>query len=313
MANNVVLKIENLSKYFGELLAVNNLSLEVFEGEIFGFLGPNGAGKSTSINIMCGLLQPSSGEIFLNGQKVVGDNKKLRLKVGICPQQIILWPKLTCFEQLVHVAQMYGEKLVQARKRANSLLNEMGLELKKNKLAGGLSGGMQRRLNIILALMHNPEIIVLDEPEAGLDPQSRVLVRDYIKGLAKSKTVILTTHNMDEAEKLCDRVAIIDCGKLLVLDSIENLKKKNRKENILEIEFESSENALNAQQLLIKFDVHINKVDVHLLISDNNIFDKLPDILKTLKENNLKVVEIKLRENSLEDIFISLTGRRLRE
>lgn len=310
---NIVLKTDNLRKTFGNLTAVNNLSLEVHEGEIFGFLGPNGAGKSTAINMMCGLLQPSSGSLFLKGQKVAGGDKSLRTKVGVCPQHLVLWTKLTCKEQLIHIAEMYGVKSGVASKRADKLLNEMGLDAKKNKLAGTLSGGMQRRMNIILALMHDPEIIVLDEPEAGLDPQSRILVRDYIKSLAKGKTVILTTHNMDEAERVCNHVAIIDRGELLVVDTIENLKKKNRAENVLEIEFESNLSAANAQNILKKFEIKINILNDHLIISDENIFDKLPEILKTLKDNSQKVCEIKLRENSLEDIFINLTGRRLRE
>lgn len=313
MSNKVVLRTENLRKNFDNLVAVNDLSLEVQEGEIFGFLGPNGAGKSTSINMMCGLLKPSSGSLYLKGQKVVGGDKTLRTKVGVCPQHLVLWTKLTCKEQLIHIAEMYGIKSNIAKQRADKLLLEMGLEPKKNKQAGTLSGGMQRRMNIILALMHDPEIIVLDEPEAGLDPQSRILVRDYIKSLAKNKTVILTTHNMDEAERVCNHVAIIDHGQLLAMDTIENLKKKNREENVLEIEFENEHFASSAQNHLNKFEIKMNIVNNHLLISDNSIFDKLPEILKTLKEDSLKVCEIKLRENSLEDIFINLTGRRLRE
>jgi ABC-2 type transport system ATP-binding protein len=313
MGNNVVLKTENLRKEFGSLIAVNDLSLEVHEGEIFGFLGPNGAGKSTSINMMCGLLKPTSGSLYMKGQKVIGGDKSIRTKVGVCPQHLVLWTKLTCNEQLIHIAEMYGVKSRIARERANKLLKDMGLEEKKNKLAGTLSGGMQRRMNIILALMNDPEILVLDEPEAGLDPQSRILVRDYIKSLAKNKTVILTTHNMDEAERVCNHVAIIDKGKLLELDTIENLKKKNRDENILEIEFENNDFTVKAQKDLAKFEIKIKVVNNHLLISDKTIFEKLPEILKTLKDDSLKVCEIKLRENSLEDIFINLTGRRLRE
>jgi len=313
MANNIVLKTENLRKSFGEFTAVHDLTLEVEEGEIFGFLGPNGAGKSTAINMMCGLLKPNSGSLYLKGKKVTGGDKTIRTNVGMCPQHLVLWSKLTCNEQLIHIGEMYGIKSGIARERAQKLLKDMGLEEKKHKQAGTLSGGMQRRMNIILALMHNPEIIVLDEPEAGLDPQSRILVRDYIKTLAKNKTVILTTHNMDEAERVCNHVAIIDHGKLLELDTIENLKKKNRDENILEIEFENDEIALKSQHALTKFGIKINTVGNHLLISDAAIFEKLPEILKTLKDNSFKVSEIKLREHSLEDIFINLTGRRLRE
>jgi len=146
-----------------------------------------------------------------------------------------------------------------------------------------------------------------------LDPQSRILVRDYIKSLAKNKTVILTTHNMDEAERVCNHVAIIDHGTLLVADTIENLKKKNREESVLEIELENNDLVLKAQNTLSRFEIKITTVNNHLIISDKYIFEKLPEILKTLKDNSIKVCEMKLRENSLEDIFINLTGRRLRE
>ena len=219
----VVLKTENLVKNFGNLTAVNKLSLEIFGGEIFGFLGPNGAGKSTSINMICGLLKPSGGQIYFHGKILKSGDKETKQKVGVCPQNIILWQKLTCFEQMVFAAQLYGVDKNTAKNRSEQLLNDMGLSEKRNSLASQLSGGMQRRLNIIMALIHNPEIVIFDEPEAGLDPQSRVLVRDYIKSLSKKKTVILTTHNMDEAERVCDRIAIIDkefcCSKTLLNNS----------------------------------------------------------------------------------------------
>ncbi|HMV41262.1 MAG TPA: ABC transporter ATP-binding protein [Leptospiraceae bacterium] len=312
--STVVLETKNLRKEFGSFIAVKDLSIQVYEGEIFGFLGPNGAGKSTSIAMICGLLNPTSGSLYLQGKEILKSDKSLRVRVGICPQNIILWTRLTCLEQLLHIAEMYEIDSSQAKTRALHLLEEMGLIDQKNKLAGTLSGGMQRRLNIILALMHDPEIIVLDEPEAGLDPQSRILVREYIKSLAKIKTVILTIHNMDEAERLCDRVAIIDQGKLLSLDTIENLKKKNRQEIVLELQFESEKIAIAANQVLSsRSSIKIQRFHNQCILSDPNVLEQLSDILQVLKKNSLSIVEMKVRENSLEDIFIQLTGRRLRE
>ena len=222
--NNIAIKTDHLTKRYGDVCAVQDLSLEVFQGEIFGFLGPNGAGKSTSIGMMCGLIQPDSGMVMINGHDMQNGEHMKRL-IGFCPQEIILWPKLTCMEQLVFMGRMYGMSCNEARTTGRKLLAEMGLEEKRNKLASTLSGGMKRRLNLCLALVHGPEIIVLDEPEAGLDPQSRVMVRDYIRELGRSKTLILTTHNMDEADRLAERVAIIDHGRLLKLDTPSKLKK----------------------------------------------------------------------------------------
>ena len=193
-----VLRAENLTKRYGDLLAVDRLSLEVRGGEILGFLGPNGAGKTTAIGMMCGLLRPDAGETFIRGRPVRGGDPEALARVGLAPQSVILWPKLTCLEQLEFIGEMYGMPRPDARRRGRELLETVGLAEKTNKLARTLSGGMQRRLNLVLALVHDPEIVILDEPEAGLDPQGRVLVRDYIRSLARErgKTVILTTHNM---------------------------------------------------------------------------------------------------------------------
>jgi ABC-2 type transport system ATP-binding protein len=313
MSDKVVLKIEHLKKRYGDLQAVDDLSIEIYEGEIFGFLGPNGAGKSTSINMMCGLLKPDDGNIYIRGKKVNGGDRHLRSIVGMCPQGLILWTKLSCREQLLHIGEMYGVPAKIVKERADRLLRDMGLESKRNKLAGTLSGGMQRRLNLIMALMHDPEIIVLDEPEAGLDPQSKVMVREYIRSLSEIKTVILTTHNMDEAERVCDRVAIIDHGKLLELDTIEKLKHKNRSANVLELEVEETGMIEITKQIISPFASDITVFGNLFVISHQDILERLSDILKELKINGIKITEIRIRENSLEDIFINLTGRRLRE
>jgi len=195
-SHQVVLRTENLTKRFGDVEAVRGLTLEVYEGEVFGFLGPNGAGKTTSINMMCGLLKPDAGQVTIHGQLVRGGETAVIRRVGVCPQNITLWSSLTCLEQMTFMGEMYNVPSRIARQRSQTLLEQMGLSEKMNKQAGTLSGGMQRRLNLIMALVHDPDILVLDEPEAGLDPQSRVLMREYIQSLARQKTVILTTHNM---------------------------------------------------------------------------------------------------------------------
>ncbi len=314
MDSNTAIYASNLVKKFGDLTAVDHLSLEVRYGEVFGFLGPNGAGKSTSINMICSLLKPTQGEVYIKGEKVTA-RKKVLSQIGLCPQDIIIWPKLTCLEQLVFMAEMYGIARKAAKLKALGLLERMGLTEKRNKLANTLSGGMQRRLNICLALIHGPEIVVLDEPEAGLDPQSRIMVREFIKEVAKEKTVILTTHNMDEAERLADRVAIIDRGKLLLVDTPDKLKKSIGEGDILEIELIKQNNATTqkAVKLLSSLVENVTSAGNILIIKTKDVVGKIQAITNILKDNNFKTGEIKMRSNTLEDVFIHLTGRTLRE
>ena len=224
MVPEYVIQCENLSKKFGQLLAVDGLDLGVKKGEILGFLGPNGAGKSTTINIICGLLNPDEGSVKIFGEDL-RKNRALRCKIGFCPQENIFWPKLTGLEQLQFMARMYGYGMRESRERGLHLLDQLGLSSKAGKVSAKWSGGMKRRLNIALAIIHDPEILILDEPEAGLDPQSRVMVRDFIRSQVPEKTVLLTTHNMDEAERMSERVAVIDNGKLIALGTPKELKK----------------------------------------------------------------------------------------
>src|SRR5512143_3734955 len=234
-----VIEARDLTKRYGALTAVDHLSLEVLEGEVFGLLGPNGAGKTTSINMICGLLKPDAGQVIIHGKVITNGDASIRARVGVCPQNIVLWGQLTCLEQMQFIGEMYGMRGKTARERSRELLQDLDLGEKEDKLARTLSGGMQRRLNLALALVHDPQILVLDEPEAGLDPQSRVLVREFIKSMAHRKTIILTTHNMDEAERMADRVAIIDHGELLVMDTPEALKRRAGEGDVLEIQLNS--------------------------------------------------------------------------
>jgi ABC-2 type transport system ATP-binding protein len=310
------LEIRNLVRYYGDLLAVDNLTLQVRKGEVFGLLGPNGAGKTTSIRMMCGLLRPTSGEVLINGERI--SNAGIRshhLRVGICPQEIILWNKLTCYEQLVFMGRMYDVPGKIARDRADLLLDRIGLREKKNKLASTLSGGMKRRLNVIMAIVHEPEIVVFDEPEAGLDPQSRIMVRDFIQQTSEEKTVIFTTHNMDEAERISDRVAIIDRGKLLQLDTPEHLKKSIGEGDVLELRIQVTNDKLSdivADKLREnKFDLMIS--EERWIIKAMDLVPKIHMIYKILDQEGIQVSSMNMRENTLEDVFIHLTGRRLRQ
>jgi ABC-2 type transport system ATP-binding protein len=314
--SNVVLKTQGLTKRYGALVAVEDLSLEVYEGEVFGFLGPNGAGKTTSINMMCGLLRPDAGHVTVHGVPIGNGGADVRARVGVCPQDIILWERLTCLEQLQFIGQMYGLEGREARQRGEQLLGELDLVGKRDEQARTLSGGLQRRLNLAMALVHDPEIVVLDEPEAGLDPQSRVRVREYIQSLARLKTVILTTHNMDEAERLADRVAIIDHGQLLVLDTPQVLKKQVGEGDVVEIGLSGPLDAAEQAQTALGSLVSQTWLDTArslLTVRALNAVGTLPAILQALQAQGLQPGEVRVRENTLEDVFIQLTGRRLRQ
>jgi ABC-2 type transport system ATP-binding protein len=313
--NDVMLRVEGLSRQYGELTAVDGLSFAVRRGEIFGFLGPNGAGKTTTIKMMCGLLRPHGGIIEIAGQTMrAGDWKGLR-RIGVCPQNIVIWEALTCFEQLEFMGRMYDLDRRLAGKRANELLAAFALTEKRDKLGKTLSGGMQRRLNIALALVHEPELLFLDEPQAGLDPQSRVLVRDYVKSLAGKMTIVLTTHDMEEAEKMSDRVCIIDKGRLLVLDSVAGIKNRLGQGDLFEIRIAEDPN----QELLPQLS-NLGAMTGQFTVRDNTVSlvseaaaDVLPLILQQIKEKGLHLEDLRLRKATLEDVFIHLTGRGLRE
>ena len=307
-----ILAVEGIAKRFGDVPAVRDLSFEVRAGEIFGLLGPNGAGKTTTIGMISGQLAPDAGRVLLHGQPLTA-RMDGRARVGFCPQELVLFEKLGCLEQLELTGRLYGLTRRSARESGRRVLAELGLEEKARALGGTLSGGMKRRLNLALALVHDPELLVLDEPEAGLDPQSRVRVRDYIRSLARKKTVLLTTHDMDEADRLADRVAVIDHGELLVLDTPGALKRRLAGDgDLLEIRLTDSE-SVAAAALAGLDDVQALVSPGLLTIRTQGAAERLPAILERLASRAVSVGEVRLRPASLEDVFLSLTGRSLRE
>lgn len=311
-----ILETDALTKTFGSLKAVDELRLQIKPGEIFGFLGPNGAGKTTTIRMLCGQLKPNSGSVIIRGRPVKKWDGDQRAAIGYASQEISIWNSLTCIEQLSFMANMYGMRSRDARMRAGELFSALGLEEKKNVLAHDLSGGMQRRLHLALAMIHDPQLLILDEPESGLDPQSRAMVREYIRSLAKKCTIILTTHNMDEAERLSDRVAIIDHGKLLRLGSPQELKNSIGQGDTIEINLNGDKEKEQAIKTSLRkripdlsYSLNDGSLSVHALDAPN----LLPDLLGALKACSIHPKEIHIRQNTLEDVFLQLTGRRLRE
>jgi ABC-2 type transport system ATP-binding protein len=304
----------DLTKRYEDLMAVDGLNIRIKKGEVFGFLGPNGAGKTTSIKMMVGLLRPTSGNILINGKDVQSIDKET---IGICPQELMLWENLTCKESLNLMADMYNMPKDIRDPRVKKLLDDLYLTEKADIVVSKLSGGMKRRLNLALSVIHQPEVVVLDEPSEGLDPQSRRVLWNYIRSMRDEdgKTVILTTHLMDEADQLSDRIAIIDHGKLIRLDTPENLKKEIGEGDIVDIKL--SDISLN-QDLIDMFtdqeDV-ISAVEVNgrIIIRALNAVGKLPMMMQIVEKLNARVDDISVRQNTLEDVFIDLTGTGLRE
>ena len=228
--------IENLVKKFEDVTAVDGVSLQVAKGELFGLLGPNGAGKTTTINILCGLVKPTNGSAKVGGYDVQKEPAKVKELIGVCPQETAIYPYLTGAENVELFGNLHAMNKETVKKRRDMMLEKMGLTQDAKRKAEKYSSGMKRRLSLILALIHDPQIAFLDEPTVAMDPQSRHAVWDFIKELKKEdKTIILTTHYMEEAEELCDRVGIIDHGKLIALGSPEDLISKNKVKNLEEV------------------------------------------------------------------------------
>jgi len=309
-----VLRAQHLTKKIEDLLIVDDLNLEIRRREVFGFLGPNGAGKTTSIKMMVGLLKPTSGQVLFDGAEMRSVEKE---KIGVCPQDLVLWDVLTCRENLTFMGHMYGIPKPALEERVTKLLDLLSLSDKADQVVSKLSGGMKRRLNIALALVHDPEILFLDEPSAGLDPQSRLLLWDFIRSLRddEGKTVVLTTHVMEEADALSDRIAIIDRGKLLLIDTPDGLKRTIGKGDIVDMQLADTAKNAEVLSLVESFDgiEEANEFKGRIIVRALDATNKLPEIVNCIESVGGNVSDISIRGNTLEDVFIYLTGRELRE
>jgi len=234
--NESAITIENLTKKFEDKTAVEDLSLKVFKGELFGLLGPNGAGKTTTISILCGLIKPTSGSAKIFDYDIQKETQKVKEQIGVCIQETAIYPYLTGIENLELFGKLYGMNKKTIKERSNMLLTNMALKEDAKRVTAKYSGGMKRRLSLALALIHDPQIAFLDEPTIAMDPQSRHAVWDFIKEQkTKGKAIILTTHYMEEAEELCDRIGIIDRGRLIALGTPKELIAKNQVKNLEEV------------------------------------------------------------------------------
>lgn len=305
------LKIDRLSKSFGELKALDSLSFAIEPAQITVLLGPNGSGKTTLFRTICGLLPPDVGSIELFNKKISFPYLSRDLSIGYCPQKLSLWIDLTCREQLIYLSKINGILRSNAEIRAEQTLCHLDLTEKKDVLAGKLSGGMKRRLNLALALVNNPRLLILDEPFNGLDIQSRLLVRKLLMSLAheKNTTVLLSTHDIADAEQFADQVCIINKGKLIDQNTPHLLKNKIEHKQIITVSISSNLSGgvadLTKQHQLRSDEINIK--DNTITLKSKNL-DILNQLLNELKTKGLKVTNVSAREASLEDVFVHLTG-----
>ena len=303
-----IIRVENLTKQFGAITAVNDVSFEVDEGTIFGFLGPNGAGKTTTINILCTLLLPTSGMAFISGHDCVKEPSEVRKSIGIVFQDTTLDKDLTAYENLMFHAYLYDVKRIERKKRIDDALHFVGLYERRNDLVKKFSGGMKRRLEVARGLIHKPRILFLDEPTLGLDPQTRANLWEFIVELPRKHnvTIFMTTHYMEEAE-VCDRIAIIDNGRIITTGTPDELKKTVGGDVIY---IKTSDNKKAKLEIEKLFNADVSEKDGELFFTSLRGDACIPEIIKTIGET---VLSVRLQRPTLNDVFLKMTGKEIRE
>lgn len=303
-----IIRVENLTKRFGAITAVNDVSFEVDEGTIFGFLGPNGAGKTTTINILCTLLLPTSGRAFISGHDCVKEPSEVRKSIGIVFQDTTLDKDLTAYENLMFHAYLYDVKRTERKKRIDDALHFVSLYERRNDLVKKFSGGMKRRLEVARGLIHKPRILFLDEPTLGLDPQTRANLWEFIVELPRKHnvTIFMTTHYMEEAE-VCDRIAIIDNGKIITTGTPDELKKTAGGDVIY---IRTSDNKKAKLEIEKLFNVDVSEKDGELFFTSLRGDACIPEIIKIIGET---VLSVRLQRPTLNDVFLKMTGKEIRE
>jgi ABC-type multidrug transport system, ATPase component len=309
-----IISIENLTKKFRDVVAVDSLSLSIFEGEIYGLLGPNGAGKSTTINIISGLLTKNDGQIDIFEKDMDKYSNEIKKNIGIVPQDLAIYEDLTAYENVSFFASLYGLKGGALKKSVMEALAFVGLTEKAKDFPKSFSGGMKRRLNIACAIAHKPRLIIMDEPTVGIDPQSRNHILHSVKQLnSMGCTVIYTSHYMEEVEEICSRIGIIDHGKLIAEGTKEELKSIITDKNSFSITVNST-GSLKIEELkavpgVVDIDIQDNLIKINTLKEVNNL-DK---IILNLSAQNIGIKNVESKVPDLETVFLTLTGRKLRD
>ena len=304
---DTVIKVDNLRKAYGAVKAVDDISFSVAQGEVFGMLGPNGAGKTTTMEIVEGIRPYDSGSVSVLGMNIKRSKRKIKSQIGVQLQATSMYPKLTVSEML----QLFGS-FFPRHISIDRIIEVTGLEESRKKRFENLSGGQKQRLSIALALINNPKILFLDEPTTGLDPQSRHNIWSLIELIRKKgKTVFITTHYMEEAERLCDRVAIIDHGKIIATDRPQSLISQNFQEQA--IEFDINHHIEKEELLKIAGVNNILMEGDKATVYSSSISATVPALIDLAKQKNIELTNLHIRQATLEDVFLKLTGRRIRD
>jgi ABC-2 type transport system ATP-binding protein len=315
LALDSAVKTIDLTKRFGEIIAVNEINLQIGSSEIFGLIGPNGSGKTTLIRMLTTVLKPTKGTASVVGYDIIRNPTDVRKSVGVVTQAMTLDVELSAYENMELYAKYYGVPHAVRRQRIKELLDVAGLADRGDFTVGSFSGGMKRRLELVRSLIHRPKILFLDEPTTGLDPQARNAIWEYLRKIHKEEEmpILITTHYLDEAENLCDRVAIVDYGRVVALGSPVDLKRKALGGDVVEAEFSTSID--DAFELFKKSDfaLDVKKRDNSLTILVEKGAETVPKIVELADANGSKIRSITLREPTLDDVFLQFTGRSIRE
>jgi ABC-2 type transport system ATP-binding protein len=317
LENGNIIQVKNLTKTFGKFTAVDDINFEVKKGEIFGLLGPNGAGKSTTLRMLSTLSRPTKGTATIGGYDTVKDDLQVRKLIGIVSEKMIIYNRLTARENLRFFGSLYNIPTEALEKRIDDLLEFVQLTKFKDAQVGTFSTGMRQRMNVVRALLNTPQVLFLDEPTLGLDPQTSVEIRDYIKKLNRENgtTVILTTHMMVDADILCDRIAIVDHGKVIALDTSTNLKKIISGGDTMIIKLEIANltpKLIDAVKAIDCIDAvnQENNTQLRIIVHGEDAFDKIID---TVRKDDGKITSISNLQPTLEDVFLHITGHEVRD
>lgn len=314
MNNPIAIYTNDLHKDFGEVYAVNGVNIEIQAGEIFSLLGPNGAGKTTAISMISGLLKPTQGDATILGHSITQEPLDAKAALGVVPQEIALYDDLSARENLMFWGKMYGLRGTALKSRVNEILETIGLVDRQKGRVEKFSGGMKRRLNIGIALLHEPDVVIMDEPTVGIDPQSRRKILDSVMELNKQgMTVLYTTHYMEEAQELSDHIAIMDHGEIIANGTHDELVKIVGEYDRIELSINtSSENVMEAWSKTPGVEnISAENGQLHLLVDDSNVV--LPSLFEVAVQAGVRITSIEIQEPNLETVFLHLTGRALRD
>lgn len=307
-----MLQVKNVTKRYGSFLAVDNISFEIKDNEIIGFLGPNGAGKSTTMNMITGYIEPTKGKIIVNGKDIAKEPNKVKKQIGYMPESVPLYQELTVREFVNYMADLKYVKRKDKKAEVDKVLNQVGIDKVQNKLIKKLSRGYKQRVSLAGALIGNPEILILDEPTVGLDPKQITEIRELIKSLGKKHTVILSSHILSEVSQICEKVIIINKGKILAIDTPKNLEEQFKEKNSIYVTVEDKEEKLEKVTNKIAGIKEIRKTRAnqngsieYLLIAEDGV-DLRKEIFESFPKNNINIVELKNVESTLEDAFLKL-------